>query len=177
MENTIFRFNIEKINGQKISLSDYKGKVLLIVNTATECGFTPQLKELEELYQKYRGEDFEIIGIPSNDFGRQEPREGEDIMEFCRVNYGVTFPVFSKTKIRGPYAHPLYKFLSDKKQNGRVKASPLWNFHKYLVDREGRVRDFFYPFTRPTSLRVRKKINRLLGKGRNGRKSTSKRST
>lgn len=162
MENTIFRFSIEKINGQKINLSDYKGKVLLIVNTASECGFTPQLKELEELYQKYRGKNFEIIGIPSNDFGKQEPRMGEDIMEFCRVNYGVTFPIFAKTTVRGPYAHPLYKFLTDKKQNGRVKSSPLWNFHKYLIDREGRVADFFYPFTKPTSLRVRKKINRLL---------------
>src|SRR5690606_38624493 len=131
-------------------------------NTASECGFTPQLKDLEELYQKYRGRDFEIIGIPSNDFGKQEPRQGEDIMEFCRVNYGVTFPIFSKTVVRGPYAHPLYKFLSDKKQNGKVKASPLWNFHKYLIDRNGRVTDFFYPFTKPTSLRVRKKINRLL---------------
>ncbi|HYH57076.1 MAG TPA: glutathione peroxidase [Anseongella sp.] len=175
MDNTIFRFSINKISGQKISLSDYKGKVLLIVNTATECGFTPQLKELEELYQQYRGQDFEIIGIPSNDFGKQEPRQGEDIMEFCRVNYGVTFPIFDKTVIRGPYAHPLYKFLTDRKQNGKVKSTPLWNFHKYLIDREGQVVDFFYPFTKPTSLRVRKKINRLLaGAGTNKKSKPNK---
>ncbi|QEC53274.1 glutathione peroxidase [Anseongella ginsenosidimutans] len=176
MDKTIFRFSIEKINGQKISLSEYEGKVLLIVNTATECGLTPQLKELEELYRKYRGQDFEIIGIPSNDFGRQEPRQGEEITKFCRENYGVTFPIFSKTIVRGPYAHPLYKFLSDKKQNGKIKASPLWNFHKYLVDRNGQVTDFFYPFTKPTSLRVRKKINRLLSIEEPGEKAKSKRS-
>ncbi|MFS8616669.1 MAG: glutathione peroxidase [Solitalea sp.] len=162
MDNTIFRFSIEKINGQKISLSEFKGKVLLIVNTATECGLIGQLRDLEKLYQQYRDRGFEIIAIPSNDFGGQEPREGEEIVKFCQTNYGVSFPVFSKAIVRGPYAHPLYKFLSDKKQNGKIKTSPLWNFHKYLVDKNGQVTDFFYPFTKPTSLRVRKKINRLL---------------
>lgn len=162
MDNTIFRFSIEKVNGQKISLSQFKGKVLLIVNTATECGLTSQLRDLEKLYQKYRDRDFEILAIPSNDFGGQEPREGAEIVQFCQSFYGVTFPVFSKTTVRGPYAHPLFQFLSDKKRNGRVKAAPLWNFHKYLVDKNGQVTDFFYPFTKPNSLRVRKKINRLL---------------
>src|SRR3546814_18346851 len=110
----------------------------------------------------YRNQDFEIIAIPSNDFGKQEPRENQEIMEFCRVKYGTTFPVFSKLTIRGPDTHPLYQFLSDKKQNGKVKASPLWNFHTYLIDKDGMVADFFYLFTKPTSNRIRKRLNLLL---------------
>lgn len=166
MEETIFRFSIETNDGGKVRLDKYKGKVLLIVNTATECGFTPQFKELEELYQRYKDKGFEILGIPSNDFGRQEPRNNKEIVRFCKAKYGVSFPLFAKIKVRGMYAHPLYKFLSDKKKNGRTNTKPRWNFHKYLIDPAGKVVDFFYPFTKPTSKRIRKKINKLLGSGR-----------
>jgi glutathione peroxidase len=161
-EKNIYRFNVEKLNGEEISLSDYKDKVLLIVNTASECGFTPQLKDLEILREQFAGRDFEILAFPSNDFGGQEPLEGEAIGTFCEVNYGAHYPTFNKIRVRGPYAHPLYKFLADKKENGYVKVAPRWNFHKYLINKQGEVTDFFYPFTKPTSSKIKKQIERLL---------------
>src|SRR5476651_9603 len=161
-EKNIYRFNVEKLNGEEISLSDYKDKVLLVVNTASECGFTPQLKDLEVLREQFAGRDFEILAFPSNDFGGQEPLEGEAIAAFCEINYGAHYPTFNKIRVRGPYAHPLYKFLADKKENGHVKTAPRWNFHKYLINKQGEVIDFFYPFTKPTSSKIKKQIERLL---------------
>jgi len=161
IDNTIYRFNIPLLNGLEESLSAYKNKVLLIVNTASQCGFTPQMKELVELKNEFQGLDFEILAFPSNDFGGQEPLEGAEIIQFCE-NYGANFPVFDKIRVRGPYAHPLYKFLADKKQNGVLSSVPRWNFHKFLVNRLGVVTDFFYPFTKPTSSKIRKKIGRLV---------------
>lgn len=162
-DNTIYQFNVHKLNGEEVSLADFKDKVLLIVNTASQCGFTPQLKELAELKDKFAGQDFEILAFPSNDFGAQEPLDGRELENFCAGN-GVNYPVFAKTRVRGPYAEPLYTFFADKKANGHISSIPRWNFHKYLIDRTGRVHDFFFPFTKPTSLRIRKKIKRLLGK-------------
>src|SRR6201992_4065683 len=147
-EKNIYQFNVEKLNGDEINLSQYEGKVLLIVNTASECGFTPQLKDLEALREEFKDKDFEILAFPSNDFGGQEPLEGESISSFCEVNYGSHYPIFGKIRVRGPYAHPLYKFLADRKQNGKVGAAPKWNFHKYLINKSGEVVDFFYPFTK-----------------------------
>ncbi len=158
----IYQFDVETIAGHQISLEIFKGKVLLIVNTASGCGFTPQLKDLEELRQAFQGQEFEILGFPSNDFGGQEPLDGAKISEFCSVNYGTNFPLFNKIRVRGEYAHPLYKFLADKKLNSRISSAPRWNFHKYLVNKEGQVCDFFYPFTNPTSSKIKKKIERLL---------------
>ncbi|MCC8423856.1 glutathione peroxidase [Mucilaginibacter sp. UR6-11] len=162
--NSIYQFNVQKISGQEISLSDYKNKVLLIVNTASECGFTPQLKDLAALKNEFAGQDFEILSFPSNDFGGQEPLEGDAIAAFCE-NYGANFPIFEKIRVRGPYADPLYKFFADKKQNGRLSSVPRWNFHKFLIDRNGEVTDFYYPFTNPTSSKIKKKISRLLAAG------------
>ncbi|MDB5158142.1 MAG: glutathione peroxidase [Mucilaginibacter sp.] len=159
--NSIYQFNVQKISGQEISLSDYKNKVLLVVNTASECGFTPQLKDLVTLKNEFVGQDFEILSFPSNDFGGQEPLEGEAITAFCET-YGANFPIFEKIRVRGPYADPLYKFFADKKQNGRLSSIPRWNFHKFLINRNGELTDFYYPFTKPTSSKIRKKINRLL---------------
>ena len=161
IDNSIYRFIVQKINGDEINLSTYKNKVLLIVNTASECGFAPQLKELVSLKNEFAGSDFEILAFPSNDFGGQEPLVGAEIIQFCE-NYGANFPVFDKIRVRGPYAHPLYKFLADKKQNGVLSSVPRWNFHKFLVNRLGVVTDFFYPFTKPTSSKIRKKIGRLV---------------
>ena len=160
-DNSIYRFDVEKLNGEELNLSQYQGKVLLIVNTASQCGFTPQLKELVELKKTFLGEDFEILAFPSNDFGGQEPLEGEAISEFCE-SYGTNFPTFGKIRVRGPYAHPLYKFLSSKKESGKLTSVPRWNFHKYLIDQNGRLVDFFFPFTKPTSSKIRKKISKLL---------------
>lgn len=161
-EKSVYQFTVQKMNGSELNLTEYKDKVLLIVNIASECGFTPQLKDLENLRKDLRDEDFEILAFPSNDFGGQEPLEGEAIVQFCEKNFNVTFPVFDKIRVRGSYAHPLYKFLADKKLNGHVGASPRWNFHKYLINKNGELVDFFYPFTKPNSSRIRKKINKLL---------------
>lgn len=158
----IYEFNVETVAGREINLEVFKGKVLLIVNTASACNFTPQLKELEDLRLLYAGQEFEILAFPSNDFGGQEPLDGEKILEFCTVNYGTNYYLFNKIRVRGPYAHPLYQYLADKKLNERISCVPRWNFHKYLVNKQGEVCDFFYPFTKPTSSKIKKKIERLL---------------
>jgi len=159
--NSIYQFNVQQLNGEEISLSDYKDKVLLVVNTASECGFTPQLKDLVVLKEQFKDKDFEILAFPSNDFGGQEPLEGAELEAFCE-KAGTNYPVFEKIRVRGPYAHPLYKFFADKKLNGKLKSTPRWNFHKFLISKSGVVTDFFYPFTKPTSSKIRKKIARLL---------------
>ena len=161
-KKNIYQFNVEKLSGTEVSLSSYEGKVLLIVNTASECGFTPQLKDLEDLRKEFAGANFEILAFPSNDFGGQEPLDGEAISTFCEINHDAHYSIFNKIRVRGAYAHPLYKFLSNKQENGRVKASPRWNFHKYLINKKGEVVDFFYPFTKPTSSKIKKQIERLL---------------
>lgn len=159
--NSIYRFNVQTLDGEEINLSEYQDKVLLIVNTASQCGFTPQLKDLTALKNEFKGQNFEILAFPSNDFGGQEPLDGKDLVTFCE-NTGVNYPVFEKIRVRGPYAHPLYQFFADKKQNGKVRSVPRWNFHKFLINRAGLVTDFFYPFTKPTSSKIRKKVARLL---------------
>ncbi|RWY51116.1 glutathione peroxidase [Mucilaginibacter gilvus] len=162
MDNkNIYGFNVNALDGEPISLSDYKDKILLIVNIASECGFTPQLKDLVALKTEFAPQGFDILAFPSNDFGGQEPLEGQAIATFCS-NYGKNFPVFDKIRVRGPYADPLYKFLSEKKENGVLNSVPRWNFHKYLINRDGAVVDYFFPFTSPTSSKIRKKIQRLL---------------
>jgi len=164
VKHTIYPFKVKLLNGKEKTLSDYKGKVLLVVNTASGCGFTPQLKELQALREEYLDKGFEVLGFPSNDFGRQEPLDGSAINEFCEVNFGVQFPMFEKIMVRGSEAHPLYKFLSEKKLNGNLSSTPRWNFHKYLINKEGEVVDYFFSFTKPSSSKVKKKIQRLLDK-------------
>jgi len=155
---SVHQFDVQQMNGELMSLKQFNNKVLLIVNTATDCSFTPQLRDLETLRRSLESEDFEILAFPSNDFGGQEPRDGIAILEFCQSVYDTHFPIFDKTRVRGQYAHPLFKFLSDKKLNGHVGASPRWNFHKYLINRQGEVVDFFYPFTKPTSSKLKRRI-------------------
>jgi len=155
LTKSVHQFGIQLVNGKEKRLSEYKGKVLLIVNIASECGFAPQLQELQQLRDTLSESDFEILGFPSNDFGRQEPLEGQDIVTFCERNHGVQFPVFEKIMIRGDHAHPLYKFLTK-------TSTPRWNFHKYLINKDGEVIDYFFPFTKPLSSKVRKKIQKLL---------------
>ncbi len=154
LSKSVHQFKVKFINGTEKNLSEYKNKVLLIVNIASACGFAPQLHELQQLREQIGTENFEILGFPSNDFGRQEPLDGEDIHAFCEVNYGVKFPVFEKIMVRGDQAHPLFKFLSE-------SSTPRWNFHKYLINKEGKVVDYFFPFTKPLSSKVKKKIQRL----------------
>lgn len=152
---SVHQFKVKLINGTERNLSDYKNKVLLIVNIASGCGFAPQLKELQQLQEEIGTDNFEILGFPSNDFGRQEPLEGQAITAFCEVNHGVKFPVFAKIMVRGEQAHPLFKFLTQ-------KSTPRWNFHKYLINKDGEVVDYFFPFTKPLSSKVKKKIQRLI---------------
>lgn len=160
-DSSIYQFNVQRLDGEEINLSEYKNKVLLIVNTASQCGFTPQYKDLVELKNEFKDKDFEILAFPSNDFGGQEPLEGRELAAFCE-NTGANYPVFDKIRVRGPYAHPLYQFFADKKQNGKLKSVPRWNFHKFLIGRDGMVKDFFFPFTKPTAGKIKKKISRLI---------------
>lgn len=161
-DKTIYQFTVETPAGTEVNLNSYKDKVLLIVNTASECGFAPQLKDLEDLREEFKDADFEILAFPSNDFGGQEPLANGDITEFCSINHQAKYTIFGKIDVRGEDAHPLYKFLSDKDSNGNVGVKPRWNFHKYLINKNGEVVDFFYPFTKPNTSRVKKKIRRLL---------------
>jgi len=159
---TVYDFQALQFNDEKKSLQDYSGKVLLIVNTASRCFFTKQFKSLEELYQKYKDQGFEILAFPSNDFRGQEPMTGTQLETFCRIQQQVTFPVFRRIHVIGDYCDPLYRFLSDKTQNGRVNSKPLWNFHKYLVNKQGEVVDYFYSLTSPTARRLQAQIERLI---------------
>jgi glutathione peroxidase len=148
---TIYSFNATLNNGTTKSFAAYKGKVLLIVNTASGCGFTPQYKGLQEIYAKYHARGLEVLGFPCNQFGHQEPGSDADIKSFCDLNYGVEFPIFSKIDVNGDSAHPLYKFLKEKK-SGLLGGSIRWNFTKFLIDRQGNVVDRYAPFTPPANL-------------------------
>lgn len=148
---SIYDYSAKTIRGEEQSLGDYKGKVMLIVNTASKCGFTPQYKGLEDLYKKYRDEGLEILGFPSNQFMKQEPGSEEEIEQFCQVNFGVTFPLFAKIDVNGAGAHPLYQYLKDQAP-GMLGDAVKWNFTKFLVDREGRVINRFAPTTKPEEL-------------------------
>lgn len=162
MDQTIYQFTVKDIKGNDVSLEKYKGKVLLIVNTASRCGFTPQLNGMKKLYEEFKEEDFEILAFPSNDFAGQEPLNGEDLAQFCMVKYEAEYPIFDKIHVKGKKVSKLYQFLSDKSKNGKVNSAPKWNFHKYIVDKEGKVVDYYLTITKPTSNRLRKRIKSLL---------------
>jgi glutathione peroxidase len=147
----IYDFTLKSIDGKEISLNEYKGKALLIVNTASKCGLTPQYKELENLYEKLGNEKFEILGFPSNQFANQEPGSSSEIKTFCEINYGVTFPIFEKTDVKGPDAHPLFKYLTGEKK-GIFGEEIKWNFTKFLVDSEGNVVNRYAPTTSPAKI-------------------------
>jgi len=149
--SSIYDFTAALNNGQTKSLADYQGKVLLIVNTASQCGFTPQYKGLQEIYAKYHARGLEVLGFPCNQFGHQEPGSDTDIKSFCDLNYGVQFPIFSKIDVNGDSAHPLYQFLKDKK-SGLLGRSIRWNFTKFLIDRQGNVIKRYAPQTPPAKL-------------------------
>jgi glutathione peroxidase len=147
----IYDFNVKTIDGDEITLNDYKSKVLLIVNTASKCGFTPQYKGLEDLYKKFQNDKFEILAFPCDQFMNQEPGTSTDIKNFCEINYGVTFPLFEKIDVNGKNAHPLFKYLC-KEQSGILGGSIKWNFTKFLVDSKGTIVDRFAPTTEPQKL-------------------------
>ena len=148
---TIYQFTVEDINGKPFALADLKGKKVMIVNTASKCGLTPQYKELEALYQQYKKKDFIIIGFPANNFLGQEPGSNEQIASFCSINYGVTFPMMSKISVKGKNMHPLYQFLTQKSKNGVEDSKVKWNFQKYLIGRDGKLEKVIDPKTLPSS--------------------------
>lgn len=143
---SLYDFSVPTAAGKSQSLSEYKGKVLLIVNTASKCGFTPQYKELEELYQQYKNRNFVVLGFPCNQFLKQEPGSNEEIQQFCQMNYGVTFPVFGKIDVNGEHAHPLFTYLTAH-ASGWFGNAVKWNFTKFLVDAQGNVRNRYAPVT------------------------------
>lgn len=147
------------IGNKPLPLAEHKGKVLLVVNTASECGFTPQYKGLEALYKKYRERGLVVIGVPSNDFGGQEPGSSEKIANFCQVNYGVSFPMAAKVRVKGDEAHPFYQWT---RHRFGFAGAPMWNFHKYLVDRHGKLVAYFHSTTEPESPKVVKAIEAAL---------------
>ena len=151
MNNEFYTFNAELNNGEKISMKDYEGKVVLVVNTASKCGFTPQYEGLQELYVKYGEKGLVILGFPCDQFAHQEPGSDEDIQQFCKVNFGVTFPLFKKISVNGKDADPLYKYLR-KALPGKLGNSVKWNFTKFLVDRKGNPVKRFSPNMPPKDL-------------------------
>ena len=149
---TVYEFSAPLLDGHAMSLSAFKGRVLLIVNTASKCGFTPQYTGLEELHRAYKDRGFEVLGFPCNQFGEQEPGTAEEIGAFCARNYGVSFPIFAKIDVNGPSVHPLYRFLSESKPGLLGTRRIKWNFTKFLVDRDGHVVSRFAPATKPRDL-------------------------
>jgi glutathione peroxidase len=156
----IYDFTVKDIKGQDVSLQSFRGKVLLIVNTATGCGFTPQYTGLQKLYNDYQAKGFEILDFPCNQFGNQAPGTEDAIDNFCTLNYHTTFPRFAKIEVNGKNAHPLYTCLKSR-QKGFVTANIKWNFTKFLVDREGNITGRFAPTEQPE--KITKEIERLLG--------------
>ena len=148
----IYDFAVKDIHGKTVKLDAYKGKPMLIVNTASKCGFTPQYKGLEALYEKLHGKGLEILGFPCNQFGEQEPGSEAEIESFCELNYGVTFPMFAKVDVNGDGAAPLYKFLKKEKPGLLGSEAIKWNFTKFLVDRNGKVIERYAPNTEPAAI-------------------------
>ncbi len=156
-EKSVHDFTIKTLDGKTIPLSQFKGKKILIVNTASECGYTPQYEGLEKLYKDHK-DKLVVIGFPSNEFGGQEPGSNAEIGAFCQKNYGVTFPMSEKVDVKGDDATPLYKFLADKKRNGATDEHPTWNFCKYLIDENGKVIHYFSMKVEPTNEQITKLI-------------------
>lgn len=156
---TAHDFTFAGLDGRQLPLAQFKSKVLLVVNTASECGFTPQYEGLEELWKTYGGRGLVVIGVPSNDFGGQEPGTAGEIANFCKINYGVTFPLAGKTVVKGLEAHPFYRWAVQ--QSGEAGA-PKWNFHKYLIGRDGQFLAWFSTQAKPTGSKIKTAVESAL---------------
>ena len=155
---SIYDIEVEGLDGERIDLSQYQGKHLLIVNVASRCGFTKQYKALESVFQSY-GQKLQIIGAPCNQFAGQEPGSAQEIQAFCDRHFGVSFPLTQKLKVKGPEQHPLYAWLTQASQNGKMDSKVKWNFQKYLIDPQGRLVDVFYSVTSPDSNKILKHLS------------------
>ncbi len=163
-ETSVYQFTLNDIDGSAVLLETFKGKVLLIVNTASQCGLTPQYEGLQALYQKFKDKGLVVLGFPANNFGNQEPGSNEEIKKFCSTNYGVGFPMFAKISVKGEDKHPLYQFLTAGAGKPELAGEITWNFEKFLFDRQGRVATRFAPKTKPESEEIIKAVEALLTK-------------
>jgi glutathione peroxidase len=161
-DQTIYQFTMKSITGEDVSLEQYKGKTLLVVNVASECGYTPQYEDLEALYEKYSEKGLVILGFPANNFGGQEPGSDEKILNFCTSKFHVTFPMFSKISVKGDEEHPLYHFLTHKDLNGVSDNEVKWNFNKFLISPDGHLVQWFPSKTKPLDEELTGEIEKLL---------------
>ncbi|MFY0712749.1 glutathione peroxidase [Seonamhaeicola sp. NFXS20] len=155
--NSIYDISINALNGTPINLSKFKGKYMLFVNVASKCGFTPQYQDLQKLHEHY-GENLQVIGVPCNQFGKQEPGNTDEIKSFCEINYGVSFLITEKLNVKGKNQHPLYTWLTQKINNEKTDSTVKWNFQKYLLDPNGNLIDFYLPYTKPLSKKIIKHL-------------------
>ena len=158
-EKIFFDFNIKNNNGELVNLSSYKGKVVLLVNVASKCGFTKQYAGLQEIYEKYKSKGFVVIGVPSNQFGGQEPGTNSEIKNFCETNFNINFLITNKNDVKGENAHPIYIWANNNFGNSAV---PKWNFHKILINRKGKIEETYGSFTKPKSKKLIANIEKLL---------------
>ena len=158
-DKIFFDFEIKDINEKALALEKLKNKTILLVNVASNCGFTKQYSELQELYDKYREKGLVILGVPSNQFGGQEPGSNNEIKDFCETNFNITFPMTTKTKVKGENAHPIYLWA---KENHGNSAIPKWNFHKILINKQGKIEETYSSFTKPMSDKIIKKLEEIL---------------
>jgi glutathione peroxidase len=158
-EKLAYDFNFNKINGAKLNLKDFKGKVIVIINVASQCGFTNQYTDMQKIWGKYQEKNFVIIGIPSNEFGKQEPGSNEQIKKFCESKFSISFPMVEKVSVKGDNAHPFYIWA---KKNFGKSAVPKWNFHKIIIDKNGKVARTFSSITNPSSKKFTNTIEELL---------------
>ncbi|WP_063593898.1 redoxin domain-containing protein [Peribacillus frigoritolerans] len=157
---SIYEFEVNKINGETISLEEYKGKVMIIVNTASKCGFSPQYDDLQSLYVQYKEDGVVVLGFPCNQFLNQEPGDDLEIDSYCKLNHGVTFPMFAKVNVKGKEAHPLFSYLAENAPGVMGSKSIKWNFTKFLIDRNGNIVSRFAPKTKP--LEMEEDIKKLI---------------
>ena len=160
-KETIYQFKVEDLSGDTFDFSTFKGKKILVVNTASECGLTPQYEQLQAIYEKYKDKNFVIVGFPANNFGAQEPGTNQQIATFCQQNYGVSFPMMSKISVKGGDMHPVYQFLTQKAKNGLEDSEVQWNFQKYLINENGELAKVVSPRTLPTDAEI---VNWIEGK-------------
>ena len=160
-QKSFYDFKVKDIDGNDFDMASLKGKKVLVVNTASKCGLTPQYEGLEALYKKYGGDKFVIVGFPANNFLAQEPGTNAEIAEFCQKNYGVSFPMMSKISVKGDDMAPIYHWLTEKSENGKTDSSVAWNFQKYMIDENGQLVDYVSPKTAPDDAKI---VNWIEGK-------------
>ena len=154
-----YDFNFNDLEGNLLKLSEYRNKVIVVINVASQCGFTSQYEDMQKIWKKYQNKEIVILGVPSNDFGKQEPGNSKDIKNFCEAKFGITFPMTEKVSVKGEKAHPFYKWA---KENYGKSAIPKWNFHKIIIDREGKIIDTFASITNPSSNKFIQAIEKAL---------------